>query len=103
MDKSKYPNLSWLPKPTDWPDDFDGAVTAQTDDGTYAVRPISQRTPGSTQATWWNTEAFVATFEPRAGHVVTLTPVPTTRGEAASAVKAHQQRTCDEREERNQQ
>jgi hypothetical protein len=95
---SIYPNLSWFPKPSDWPDDFDGAVIAQTDDGAYAIRPISPRPAGSTRASWWDQQVFVATIEPRNGDTLTLTPGPIRRLEAHSAVKAHQRQTIDERE-----
>ncbi len=102
MGNNRYPNLSWFPKPKDWPDDFDGHVTAQNEDGTYVIKPISHRIPGITNDAWWDKEVFVATFGPKTGDSLMLTAAPTTRREAQSLVKAHQRRACDAREKNNQ-
>ncbi|HNM84484.1 MAG TPA: hypothetical protein PKI77_08170 [Mycobacterium sp.] len=94
MGDTKVPNLSWFPKPTDWPDDFDGGVTARFQGGTYTIKPTCERPPGLSQESWWVREVFVAGFE-SGGDTVLLIPHPTTRLEAASAVKTHQRKLCE--------
>ena len=100
MGNSRYPNLSWSPKPP-FAEDFDGSVTAQTIDGTYAIEATANRIPGTTAMGWFGKEIFIATFQPREGDVQTLTAAPTTRIEAQKLVKAHQRRAFDKREKTN--
>jgi hypothetical protein len=102
MRKSRYRNLSWSPKPKDWPDDFDGGVVAETGSGTYGVKPISNRIAGSTLESWFNEQVFVATFESKDGDTLLLTPAPTERQEAHSAVMSHYHKACDEQEKNNE-
>lgn len=97
MGNSRYPNLSWSPKPP-FAEDFDGTVAAQTIDGTYVIKATANRIPGTTEMGWFGKEVFIATFEPREGDALTLTAAPTTRIEAQKLVKIHQRRAVDARE-----
>lgn len=68
-------NLSWEPKPKDWPENFDGTVSASAHGGLYRIEALGDR-------------KFRAVFI-RADECEVLPQTGVTRSDAATAVYAH--------------